>query len=104
MIRRVIGTYARAIESRNLALFRSVKPNLSAEEARRLSETFRAGSSEQVSVNIIAVEQTGSRATVRLRRRDTLPLPGGRSQTTEVDQTLVLVRTGDTWVIDAIGR
>jgi hypothetical protein len=41
-IRRIVATYARAIENKDLQLFRSVKPNMSAEEQRRIEEGFRA--------------------------------------------------------------
>ena len=36
-IRRLTSTYARAIETKDLALFRSIKPNLSRDEERRLA-------------------------------------------------------------------
>ena len=39
-IRRAIATYERAIESKDLALFRSVRPGLSADEERRLRASF----------------------------------------------------------------
>jgi len=45
-IRRVVATYQRAIENKDLALFRSVKPNLSREEERRIEEGFRAVTSQ----------------------------------------------------------
>ena len=39
-IRQVLATYERAIEGENIDLFRQVKPNLSADEAKRLQTSF----------------------------------------------------------------
>jgi serine/threonine protein kinase len=102
-IRRVVATYARAIESKDLALFRSVKPNLSGAEQRRIEEGFRAVTSQQVEVTILGIEHRGQDAVVRLRRRDTIQA-SGRQQTTESQQSLTLTRTPSGWVIREIGR
>ena len=102
-IRRVIATYARAIENKDLGLFRSVKPNMSADEQRRIEEGFRAVTSQQVNVVILSIEQRGQEALVRLRRRDTI-LAGGRQQTSESQQTMTLTRAASGWVIREIGR
>jgi hypothetical protein len=102
-IRRVIATYARAIENKDLALFRSIKPNLSGEERRRIEDGFRAVSSQRVTVTIQSITRQGREATVRLRRRDEIDA-GGRRQTSESQQTLMLDKTGNTWIIREIGR
>jgi hypothetical protein len=102
-IRKVVATYARAIETKDLALFRSVKPNLSAAEQRRVEEGFRAVASQQVNVTILSIEQRGQDASVHLRRRDTIQV-AGRAQTTESQQTMILTRSGGGWVIREIGR
>ena len=99
----MVATYARAIETKNLALFRSVKPNLSADEQRRIEAGFRAVASQQIGVTILSIEQRGSDASVRLKRRDTI-LAGSRQQTTESEQTMTLTRTPSGWVIREIGR
>ena len=100
-IRKVTATYARAIESKDIGLFRSVKPNLSGEEERRLNDAFRAVSSQEVALTIQSVERKGNEATVRLRRRDTIHA-GGRDHTAERQQTLTLVRGENGWVITDI--
>jgi len=102
-IRRIVATYARAIETKDLQLFRSVKPNMSAEEQRRIEEGFRAVTSQQVNIVILSLEQRGPEASVRIRRRDTI-LAGGRQQTSETQQTLTLTRAASGWVIREIGR
>jgi serine/threonine protein kinase len=102
-IRRIVATYARAIETKDLALFRSVKPNLSSAEQRRIEDGFRAVSSQRVNITILSIDRRANDASVRLRRRDTIDA-GGRQQTTESQQTMTLTRTGAGWVIGEIGR
>jgi hypothetical protein len=103
VIRRVIATYARAIETKDVALYRSVKPNLSAAEQRTIEQGFRAVTSQRVTVNIQSIEHRGQDAVVRLRRQDVIQA-GGRSQTSESQQTIMLIRAGSGWVIREIGR
>jgi hypothetical protein len=100
-IRRLTATYARAIESKDLALFKSVKPNLSREEERRLQEGFRAVTSQRVALTIVAADRKGDEAVVKVRRRDTIEA-AGRTQTVDSEQTLQLARTPAGWVVVAI--
>ncbi len=97
-IRRLVATYGRAIESKDLALFRSVKPNLTADEERRLQQGFRAVTSQRVQLTIASIDRRGDTATVVVQRRDELDV-GGRRQTVEAKQVLTLGRTRDSWVI-----
>jgi serine/threonine protein kinase len=100
-IRRAVAAYGRAIETKDLGLFRSIKPNLSRDEERRLEEGFRAVSSQKVQLTVMAVDRRGDEATVRLKRRDTIEA-AGRTQTIDSDQTLQLTRAGAGWVVIAI--
>ena len=97
-LRRVIATYARAIEMKDLALFRTVKPNLSREEERRLQEAFRAVGSQRVELTILSIDRRGQDASIRVRRRDTIQA-AGRPQMTDSQQTISLSRTNGSWVI-----
>jgi hypothetical protein len=101
VIRRVVATYARAIENKDINLFRTVKPNLSREEQRRLEDGFRAVSKQSVNATILSIERRGQESLVALRRRDTIQA-GGRQQTTDSQQTLTMARTGSAWVITEI--
>jgi hypothetical protein len=103
LIRRVIATYARAIETKDVSLYRSVKPNLSAAEQRTIEDGFRAVTSQRVAVTIQSIEHRGQEARVRLRRHDVIQA-GGRQQTADSQQTLTLTRTQAGWVIREIGR
>jgi len=98
-----VATYARAIETKDLALFRSVKPNLGADEERRIQQGFRAVTSQKVNITILSLERRGDQASLRLRRQDLIEA-GGRRQAPESQQTLTLAKTNGNWVIVEIGR
>jgi serine/threonine protein kinase len=100
-IRRLTATYARAIETKDLNLFRSIKPNLSREEEQRLEQGFRVVTSQRVNLTIVSIDRQPNQAMVVLRRRDTI-VAGGREQTAESQQTLRLSRAGSGWVITEI--
>ncbi len=100
-IRRVVASYARAIETKDIALFRAVKPNLTADEQRRLETGFRAVTSQRVSITVDAIERRGQDAVVRLRRHDIVQA-GGRQQTADSQQTLTFTHAGGAWVIREI--
>jgi hypothetical protein len=97
-VRRVVASYARAIESKDLAMFRSVKPNLSREEERRLVDGFRAVTSQQVNITPTSVDVREHDASVVAERRDVIDA-GGRRQTVQSRQTFQLTRTPTGWVI-----
>jgi hypothetical protein len=100
-IRQLLSTYERAIEQRDVELFRSVKPNLSPTEEVRLRESFRAVRSQQVDIRILSIDLQGTRATVRLARRDTIA--ADRERTVESQQTITLSKDDDRWVMTTIG-
>jgi hypothetical protein len=100
-IRQVMATYARAIEGKDIALFRSIKPNLSREEERRLQDGFRAVTSQRVDLTIVSIDRRGDEASVVLRRRDTIQA-GGRTQTADRGQTIMLTRTPAGWKVTDI--
>ncbi|HUR34015.1 MAG TPA: protein kinase [Vicinamibacterales bacterium] len=100
-VRRVVSTYAKAIEGKDVALFRSVKPNITREEERRLQDGFRAVTSQQVHLTIGSVDLRDQEATVVAQRRDLIEA-GGRRQTVDSRQTFRLTRTPAGWVITDI--
>lgn len=102
-IRAVVAAYARAIESKDLALFRSIKPNLLAEEERRIQQGFRAVSSQKVNVTIASIDRRGDQASVLLRRQDIIEA-SGRRQSADSRQTMTLAKSKGAWVIVEIGR
>jgi tetratricopeptide (TPR) repeat protein len=99
-IRKVIADYARAIEGKDLALFRAVKPNLSGEEAKRLQDSFKAIKSQKVGITIDSIQVDGAQATVRVSRQDTINGQAMRA----VSQTFRLAQGGPGWTIQTIGQ
>jgi hypothetical protein len=97
-IRQLVANYARAIESKDLALFRTIKPNLSREEERRLQDGFRAVTSQSVNLTIVSIDRNLDAAAVVLNRKD-IVRAGGREYTTDSRQTLQLARTATGWRI-----
>jgi hypothetical protein len=103
-VRGVIRTYERALETKNVDLFRSVRPGLSAAEETRLRDSFRQVDSHQIDIVVDELRVEGRTATVRLSRRDTI-VNGGRRQTQQSRQTLRLEKTTAGWIIsDIAGR
>jgi len=99
----VVNTYARAIETKDLGLYRTVKPNLSPSEQRTIEDGFRAVTSQRVTITIQSIEHHAQEAVVRLRRQDVIQV-SGRQQTTDSQQTMRLVKMPAGWVIREIGR
>jgi serine/threonine protein kinase len=102
-IRAVVAAYARAIETKDLKLFRSIKPNLGADEERRIEQGFRAVTSQKVNITIASIDRRSDRASLQLRRQDIIEA-GGRRQSPESRQTMTLVKSNGSWVIVEIGR
>ncbi len=99
-IRKLIGDYAKAIENKDLDLFKAVKPNLSVDEEKRARNAFASIQSQVVKITFLSIDMKGRQAVVKVTRRDTVngSIPGAFPQTF----TLSKGRTG--WVIDEIGR
>ncbi len=94
-VRRVIEEYARAMQARDIALYRALKPDLSADDEKRLREAFKNSRTDSVGITVESVEIDGDRATVRATRQDVID---GRP-TKAVTQTFRLVRVGPAWQI-----
>jgi serine/threonine protein kinase len=97
-IRQIVASYARAIETKDIGLFRAIKPNLSADEERRLQDGFRAVTSQRVNLSIVSIDQRGDTASVQVTRHDTIRA-GGREQTADSQQLVRLARASSGWVI-----
>ena len=55
-LRKVLERYVQAIENKDLAAFRSVKPNLSAEEELRAKKAFESVQSQVITMTVLAAE------------------------------------------------
>ncbi len=97
-IRRTLATYAMAVEKKDVSLFRSVRPGLSAAEEGRLRESFKQIESQHVTLDVEEIRVEGRAATVRLSRKDSLVI-GGRRQAQSSRQVFRLEKTGADWII-----
>ena len=98
-IRKVIVDYGRAIEGKDIALFKAVKPNLTPDEEKRLQESFKAIKSQQVGITIDAVQVEGGQATVKVSRQDTI----NGTRIKPIQQVFRLAQSGSGWSIQTIG-
>ena len=101
-IREVLATFERAIETKDMTLYRSVRPTLSADEVSRVRAGFEAVESQQVDLRIVSIDVQGDQAVVRLFRRDTIQTGGGE-QHRESNQTVRLTKMPEGWVIIQMG-
>ncbi len=103
LIRRALDTYVRAIEGKDVALFRSVRPALSADEERRLRASFAQVEKQDIELKVESIAVSGDTAEARVSRVDMVQA-GGRAQTSRSAQTIRLARRGAAWVIVELGR
>ena len=98
-IRKVLRQYAKAIESKDLALFKSLKPNLSEEDERNLARAFKSIKEQQVNLTIEEIEVDAKSATVRVTRKDTID----GKPATAIRQVFTLSKQRGEWKILDIG-
>ena len=91
--------YARAIQARDIELFRVVKPNLSADEEKRLRAIFKQYKSYKVGITISSIRIEGSEAKVRVSRQDTID-----GNPFVLQQMLTMTRGSNGWTIREIGQ
>ena len=94
----MIQIYKRAIETKDIALFRSVRPNLSREAETTLTNSFKQIDSQQIELRIDNLRIDGRTATAQIARRDTL-VTAGRRQVQNSSQTLKFEKTTTGWFI-----
>jgi hypothetical protein len=97
-IRRVIRIYEQAIETKDIGLFRSIRPNLSRAEETVLMNSFRQIDSQEIDIKVESLRIDGRTASARLVRRDTLTT-AGRRQVQNSQQTLRFQKTEAGWII-----
>jgi len=60
------------IQAKDIELFRTVKPNLSADEEKRLRAIFKQFKSYKVTIVVNQIQFEGTEAKVRVSRQDTI--------------------------------
>ena len=98
-VRKVVADYSRALESQDIDLFRTLKPDLSSDEEKRLRESFKQVRYDRVGIEVEAVEVNGGEALVKVARQDTV---NGRSLRPQ-RQLFRLARSGSSWRIVSMG-
>jgi serine/threonine protein kinase/tetratricopeptide (TPR) repeat protein len=98
-VRRVIAEYGRALQNKDLALFRAVKPNLSGSEEDKLRASFANIKDWRVNISISSVEIDGSQATVHASRNDSV-----NGKPVSLHQTFRLTKGASGWTIRDIGQ
>jgi hypothetical protein len=99
-IRKVLEVYVRAVEGKDVQLFRSVKPNLSDDEEKRARAAFKSVQTQVVRISVLSLEVREGRAVVKVARRDTL----NGSIVSSFPQTFQLAKETAGWTIQDIGR
>jgi serine/threonine protein kinase len=97
-IRRVIRTYEQAIETKDIGLYRSIRPHLSRAAEATLTNSFRQIDSQEIDIRVENLRIEGRTASARLVRRDTLTT-AGRRQIQNSTQTLRFEKTDSGWII-----
>jgi len=98
-VRKTVEDYARAIQAKDIDLFRAVKPNLSADEEKRLRAIFKQYKSYKVNITVSSIRFEGSEAKVRVSRQDTIDGNPFVNQ-----QVLTMARGPGGWTIREIGQ
>jgi len=99
-IKKILEEYVRAIETRDIALFKVVKPNLTLEEERRAKKAFENIRSQTIEMTIQSIEVRDAEATVKVSRRDTI----NTSVVSGFPQTFSMSKDKDGWSIREIAR
>ena len=94
----MIQIYEQAIETKDIALFRSVRPNLTRAAETVLMNSFRQIDSQEIDMRVESLRIDGRTASARLVRRDTL-ITAGRRQVQNSTQTLRFEKTEAGWII-----
>jgi eukaryotic-like serine/threonine-protein kinase len=97
---RVVADYERAIESKDLGLYRRLWPGLSGAQEKSLKNAFEATQQQDVRITLGTVDLKGKEAVVRLTRNDVI----NGKQVAPIKQTVNLVKQGEVWTIRSIGQ
>jgi serine/threonine-protein kinase len=95
-IRRLIADFARAFETGDVALWRSIRPGAADSEIKAVA----AKNWKKVNITIESIDVLQTRAIVRISRKDI----GADGKTYPFVQTLTLVKESSGWKITSLGR
>jgi serine/threonine protein kinase len=99
LVKKVVDDYAKAIQAKDIAMFRAVKPNLSADEEKRWRAIFKLYKTYKVNVTISSIQVAGAEAKVRVSRQDTID-----GNPFVFQQLLTMAKGPEGWTIREIGQ
>jgi hypothetical protein len=99
-IQTTLESYVKAIETKDIALFKKVKPNTTADEERRLKAAFDSVKSHAITLAIQSIELQGGSAIVRVARRDTL----NATIVNSTSQVFQMAKDARAWSIQELRR
>jgi hypothetical protein len=94
----VIRVYEQAIETKDIALYRSVRTNLTRGAETVLMNSFKQVDSQEIDIRIESLRIEGRTASAQLVRRDTL-VTRGRREVRNSTQTMRFQKTDTGWLI-----
>src|SRR5919201_402294 len=101
-VRATLHPYVRAIETKDLALLRRVRPGLDEAEIGRWSRSFAITQSRKVQLVFHDIAVDGDRARATGRREDSVAMADGQRIHTETRFVYTLKRQGQGWVLDQL--
>ena len=99
-VRKLISDFARAIEEKDVDLYKTLRPALSADDERKLKSAFQNVRSQNVNLSVDSVKLDGATAVVRVTR--TGKVNGEAVPTTK--QVFRLAKSATGWTIQDIGQ
>jgi hypothetical protein len=101
-IRNVIGAYASAINSRNIARLRAVHPTMTPQEQREFEQMFQSVSSLNVQLSDDRIFQSASTVEADVQGTYTLVTSSGSSRVLPVSFRMSFLRATDRWMISSV--
>jgi len=101
-IRAVLDAYKRAIETKDVDLFRQVRPNLSDAALGRVRASFAQSEYQAVELRVETIEVSGDEARAQGRRLDVFVPKEGRTVHNEAPFVFTLKRGPSGWTIVAV--
>jgi len=99
LVKKVVDDYAKALQAKDIAMYRAVKPNLSADDEKRLRAIFKQYKTYKVNITISSIQVAGVEAKVRVSRQDTID-----GNTFPLTQLLTMAKGPEGWTIREIGQ
>jgi serine/threonine protein kinase len=100
-VRLVLAQYERAIETKDVGLFKKIMPTLSGDKEKVLKDGFKLQKKgHDVRITIESVNFSGNEATIRLSRHDTVD----GKPIDVMQQSVVLVKSAGGWSIRSVGQ